>query len=93
MKSGTGETIGYVSIGEDITERKQAEQALRESEQRLQMILDNAPAAIYLLDSQNKYVLANRMTAELAAKPIEDLIGKSIYEVWQTDIADAWAAN
>ena len=41
-------------------ERQQATQELRESQKRLQDILDNAPAAIYLKDVDGRYQLINR---------------------------------
>uniref|UniRef100_A0A7C3PIX6 histidine kinase n=1 Tax=Oscillatoriales cyanobacterium SpSt-418 TaxID=2282169 RepID=A0A7C3PIX6_9CYAN len=91
MKSGAGETIGYVSIGLDITEQKQAEQALRESEQRLQTILNNSPAAIYLLDAQNNFLFANQICAEALSTTPDSLIGKNIYEFWSKDVADPFA--
>uniref|UniRef100_B8HRN4 histidine kinase n=1 Tax=Cyanothece sp. (strain PCC 7425 / ATCC 29141) TaxID=395961 RepID=B8HRN4_CYAP4 len=93
IKSSTGEIIGYVSTDEDITERKQAEQALQDSQQRFQTILDNSPTAIYLLDPQNNFLLANRVCAEHVSLTPEDLVGKSIYEFWPREIADVFAAN
>ncbi|MGP1386306.1 MAG: PAS domain-containing protein [Thainema sp.] len=93
LYSATGETTGNVCIFADITERKQAEQALRDSEQRLQTIIDNAPAAIYLLDLENRFLLVNRMYAEINATPSEEMLGKSIYEFWPKPIADTFAAS
>jgi PAS domain S-box-containing protein len=73
--------------------RKQAEEALKVSEQRLQAIVDNSPAIIYLIDSQNRHLLVNRSYAQLLSTTPESLSGKSIYEVWSPEIADAFAAN
>jgi PAS domain S-box-containing protein len=93
IRSGTGEISGHVGVNEDITDRKKAEEALRESEQRLQAILDNSPAVIYLIDRQNRHLLVSRSYAELLSETPAKLVGKSIYEVWPTQIADAFAVN
>jgi hypothetical protein len=93
LRSATGEITGYVSLDEDITDRKQAETALRESEQRLQAILDHSPAVIYLLDLQNQHLLVNRSYADLISMTPEEIIGKSIYEFWPAEVADAFATS
>ncbi|MBD1848209.1 PAS domain S-box protein [Cyanobacteria bacterium FACHB-63] len=91
--NASGELVGYIGTVIDITERKQAEQALQASEQRLQTILDNAPAAIYLLDHQNRYLLVNRLCADLNATTPEQIVGKSLYEICPTEIADTFATD
>ncbi|MDJ0799849.1 MAG: PAS domain S-box protein [Calothrix sp. MO_167.B12] len=90
----------HLSILRDISERqsalrecKQAEANLREHEQRLQGILDHSPAVIYVIDSQNKYLLVNHSYAEILATNVDNILGKSIYDFWPTEIADAFAAN
>jgi PAS domain S-box-containing protein len=91
MRSATGEIIGHVGTAEDITDRKRVEEALRASEQRLQSILDNSPAVIYLLDAQNRILLANRRYAERLLTTVEDVLGKSIYDLWDIHIANSFA--
>jgi PAS domain S-box-containing protein len=93
LKSAAGDIIGYVSTDEDITERKQAEQALRESEQRLQAILDYSPAIIYVLDAQNRHLLVNRSYAEQLVATPADLVGKSLHEIWPAEFADLFTAQ
>ncbi|MBI2381266.1 MAG: CHASE domain-containing protein [Gammaproteobacteria bacterium] len=51
--------------------------ALRESEQRLQAILDNSPAAIYLKDLQGRFLLVNREFESLFQQRREVVIGKT----------------
>ena len=74
-------------------ELRQANQALRERGQQLQQILDNSPAVIYLIDSENKHLLVNRSYAQLLSTTSEELLGKSIYDVWKKETADIFAAN
>ena len=51
--------IGYLGVAEDITKRKQAENALRESKQFMQLIFDNSPALIFVKDENLKIIEAN----------------------------------
>jgi PAS domain S-box-containing protein len=55
-----GAVLGYFAVVQDFTSRRQAEHALRESEQRLKAILDNAPVNIYLKDTEGRYQVVNR---------------------------------
>ena len=66
-----------VSVGIDITEGKQAEEALKAQKEFLQTIIDNNPNAIFVIDTEGKYVLANQVYADTHATTIEDVIGKT----------------
>ncbi|HVB38719.1 MAG TPA: PAS domain S-box protein [Vicinamibacterales bacterium] len=59
----------------DVTERRRAEQALRESEARLHAILDNSPAAIYLKDPDGRFLLVNRTLEQLFGRTNAELQG------------------
>lgn len=56
-----GAVVGAYGVGIDVTERTQAEHAIKKSEQRLSSILNNSPDTIYLLDqSTGKAIFINR---------------------------------
>ncbi|MGI8501039.1 MAG: PAS domain S-box protein [Hassallia sp.] len=88
-----GNVVGILGTFEDITLRKQAESALRATQERLQAILDNSPAVIYLVDTKDRFLLINCQFEKLFNITNKEIAGKSIYDIWSKDIADTFAAN
>ncbi len=67
-----------VMVIEDVTERKNAEAELRDSAERLRILFEFAPDAIYLTDSQGNLVDGNRAAEEMIGYKKAELIGKNI---------------
>lgn len=81
------------AVIKDVTIRKQAEEAYGESEQRLKSILDNTQAAIYIKDSQGRYMLINRKYQAMVNVSNEEAKGKTDHDIFPREIADAFRAN
>jgi len=69
-----GRVIGILSSGEDITDRREAELALIESEYKYRSYIDHAPDAIFVLDRQGRYVEVNRSASDLTGYPQSRLL-------------------
>ena len=74
----------------DVTERKQAEQALQESQQLLSAIIENSTAVIYVKSLQGQYLLVNRRFSELFHLSIDAILGKTDYDFFSKEQADAF---
>ena len=65
MFDPTGRFLGYRGVGRDITDRKRAEQALRDSETRFRTFVDHAADAFFMLDFEQATILdVNRSACE-----------------------------
>jgi PAS domain S-box-containing protein len=65
LRDDRGRLRGFARVSRDITERKIAEDALRESQRFVQQIVEVSPSVIYIYDlRQRKYVFLNRSIAE-----------------------------
>jgi PAS domain S-box-containing protein len=93
LRDSQGQIIGLVGTGRNITERRREEEEHRLSEARLQAILDNTTAVIYLKDMLGRYLLVNRQFEELFGVSREQAVGKTDYDLFPREIAEAFQAN
>lgn len=77
VRGEQGEIQHFIAVKEDITERKQTEEALRASDQRFRTLFQLAPDGIYLHDLQGNFVDGNQAAEALVGYAREELIGKS----------------
>jgi PAS domain-containing protein len=77
VRDSRGKIIGAVETLEDITERKLAEQAQRESEQRLYSVIEGSPFPTFVIGLDHKVIYWNRALEELSRIPAEEVIGTS----------------
>src|SRR5262249_22934813 len=66
---------------------------MRESERRLQEVLDHAMAAIYLRDADGRYLLVNRYWQATAGLRAEDVVGKNVEEIMPSEAEGALQAH
>lgn len=87
-----GLLFGVVTVV-DITERQRTEEALRESQTRLQEILDHTSALIYIKDLQGRFTLVNRALEKAFEIQPADILGKTVEDLFSPDIAATYKTH
>jgi PAS domain S-box-containing protein len=72
----------------EIEERKEAEEALRQSEERFAAFMDNLPGYAWMKDLEGRYVYINKTFLKL-----RNAVGKTDAELWPAEIASTYRAN
>jgi two-component system CheB/CheR fusion protein len=82
LHDAAGNVIGMFGISRDVTNNKLMEQALKESHERLQLLVSYAPVALALFDTNMRYLAASRRWMEDYKLKQQDIVGCLHYEVF-----------
>ena len=94
LRDKDGAITGLVGINFDITDRRQAEQALSESRRLLRSVIDTIPTRVFWKDTDLNFVGCNQnfaLDAGLASP--DDLLGKSDFDLVWADRAETYRAD
>jgi PAS domain S-box-containing protein len=80
LLDANGQAERFIGVVIDISERKRAEEALRESERRLFEIIDFAPDATFAINKEGEVIAWNRAIEEMTGVRASEILGKGNYE-------------
>jgi len=94
----------YIAIVQDVTERKKAENFMRDLYEQIEKqvkektsiitgLFNSMPDFIFLKDKNGIYITCNHTFSEYTGKSIEEIIGKTDYDFFPKEIADAYIEN
>jgi two-component system, cell cycle sensor histidine kinase and response regulator CckA len=81
LHDDAGQVVGVCGIARDISDLKQTEEALKESEERFKLLFTYAPDIYYLMDLQGNFLDVNLAAVELTGYGREELIGKNYQDL------------
>ena len=77
IRDSQGEITHFLAVQEDITERRKADEALREQRAFLRQVIDASPSIILVKDWDGHFVLVNQALADMYGTTPEAMLGKS----------------
>ncbi|MFQ4146158.1 PAS domain S-box protein [Chlorogloeopsis sp. ULAP02] len=85
-----GTPMRMIGVTLDLTERKQAEVALRESQTLFEAFMRYSPVTAFIKDEQGRYLYVNPLNERLCNRPLADWLGKTDFELFPLAEAQQW---
>jgi len=94
VKDAQGRTVKTVGFNQDITERKQAEEALESERRLLRVLMSTMLDQIYVKDAAHRFLLVSDAVARsLGAKTTDEVIGKTDFDFHPSTLAEQYHAD
>jgi len=78
-----GKVVGILGTSVDITEQKQAEEALREGDARLRTVIASIPVMVFALDRHGVFTFCDGKGMEALGLQSEQIVGRTAYDVFR----------
>jgi diguanylate cyclase (GGDEF)-like protein/PAS domain S-box-containing protein len=89
IRDENGQSRYLVNVIEDVTERRRGERELERTRAFLNTVVENVPVTLIVKNAKDRrYVLVNRAGEDLLGVPREELLGKTVYDLYPKDVAD-----
>jgi phosphoserine phosphatase RsbU/P len=87
VRDRKGQLLHYEGTVEDITEKKLAEQKIKDSETLYHSLVENLPQNIFRKDLSERFTFANTRFCQTLGKPLEEILGQTDFDFYPPDLA------
>jgi PAS domain S-box-containing protein len=88
VRDDAGRLLAVEGITRDVTQRRQTEEALRQSKAQLRTLIDTLPDLVWLKDPEGVFLSCNRRFESLYGAAEKDIVGKTDYDFVDAELAD-----
>ena len=80
LKDGRGNTIGLLAIGQNVTERKRADEEIRESEARFRDMALSTSDWVWEVDAEGRFTYCSEKVFDIMGYTVEEMLGKTPFD-------------
>ncbi|HWB26017.1 MAG TPA: PAS domain S-box protein [Chitinophagaceae bacterium] len=88
IRNDAGQLTNIMSTSRDITAEVNAQMALANSEEKYRSLVEASENIILVMDEYGTYLFANKLACQYVQKPLEEVLGKTIYDFFDRQTAD-----
>jgi PAS domain S-box-containing protein len=93
QRDGRGNPVAILETNNDISERRRAEESLRESEEQWRAVFENNPTMYFMVDAEGAVLSVNPFGAEQLGYAVEELVGSPVMDVFYEPDREAVRRN
>jgi len=93
IRDAKGRLLYYEGTVEDITQRREAEEKLRNSETLYHSLVETLPQNIFRKDRQEKFTFGNQQFCKVLGKPLEEIVGKTDFDFFPPELAAKYQSD
>ncbi len=90
VRDGQGKLLYYEGTVEDITKQRLMAEALKHSESLYHSLVETMPQGVFRRDLEGRFTFANRTYCQYINRKIEDLLGKSDFDLFRRELAEKY---
>jgi phosphoserine phosphatase RsbU/P len=90
IRAPNGRLLYYEGTVEDITQRRKAEENLRNSEVLYHSLVETLPQNIFRKDVQERFTFGNQQFCKILGRPLEEIVGKTDFDFFPRELAEKY---